>query len=141
MRRKPGKSWPVVSALQRLLITSFEQRHSCVDRAGVAPARRHFYDHAPAQRAPNALSARAASTRGARGWRFYICSLLKILATRPIPRMPSAWLGAAPAGRGGLGPPRPPPPSNLEGEFPPRPPIRENTRLNPLPPPPPIPSS
>src|SRR5262249_55917296 len=43
-------------------------------------------------------TARAARPRAAPAARFYICSLLKIRAIRPIPRTPSAYgLGATPA--------------------------------------------
>jgi len=42
MRREPGKSWPAVSALRRCLLPSFEQRHACLDRAGVAPGAAAF---------------------------------------------------------------------------------------------------
>src|SRR5262249_59644385 len=42
-------------------------------------------------------TATAARTRAAPAARFYVCSLLKILAIQPIPRTPSAdGLGAAP---------------------------------------------
>jgi hypothetical protein len=52
---------------------------------------RPIYDHAPDQRAPNALSARAASTRDdARGWRFYIRSLQTFKDHSP-PAEEAAW--------------------------------------------------
>src|SRR2546430_534896 len=54
------------------------------------PVRRHFDDHASARRAPNALSARAASTRGARGWQFYIRSLQTFKDHSP-PAEEAAW--------------------------------------------------